>query len=183
MGDNMEKLVLIGFMGSGKTTISRILANRFGFRCIDMDTALEEEAGMTITEIFAAEGEAGFRKRETALLRKYAEEGVSPAGGNGFILSTGGGVVVTPENRPLLKKIGRVYWLRIKPDTVLERLSKDRRRPLLQGGDRREKVEKLMKERTPMYREAADCTIDVDGFSAVHVANLIAKGEGLGRPQ
>ena len=119
-----------------------------------------EQEGRSISQIFAEDGEAGFREIETTILR-----GIGNLSGNGLIISTGGGIVTTPENIPLLKKAGTVVWLRVKPETVIRRLAGDTTRPLLAGDNPEEKVRDLMEKRKDMYAQAADEVIDVDSLS------------------
>lgn len=170
--------ILVGFMGAGKTTVGRALASQLGAGFCDLDQAIEKEAGMSVSEIFAREGEDGFRKRETALLRRLAEE---KKGGDGQITvySTGGGMPVRPENRALLRELGQVIYLKISPDTVMNRLAGDTTRPLLQGDGGRERVEALMALRDPIYEETAHFVVQAEGRSieaiVAEIANMTKK--------
>ena len=137
--------VMIGFMGSGKTTVSRYLSTHYGFTLRDTDSMIELATGKTIGLIFREDGEEAFRDAETALLTRMCQEsgGESMEEGSeapGTIISTGGGIILRKENRDLLRQIGEVIYLRIQPETVLKRLRRDRKRPLLQGSDREKKV-------------------------------------------
>lgn len=148
-------LFLIGYRGSGKTTIARLLGRRLGWPWLDADTLLEERAGRTIREIFAVEGEAGFRDREAAVLRELTEL-------RAHVIATGGGVVLRPENRTLLRR-GRVVWLTASPSVLWERMQSDvttaaRRPDLAQGGIA--EVEQLLAARTPLYAACAERTLD-----------------------
>lgn len=153
MGQN---IILIGFMGAGKTSVGEALAKATGRLLLDTDRMIEAEAGMSISDIFATQGEAVFRGAETAVLEKLlAETGQA-------VISVGGGLPLRPENRVLLSRLGTVVFLRIPPQTVLERLKGDTTRPLLQGEHVEQKVTELMAYRNPLYEEAADRVIDVD---------------------
>lgn len=136
-------------MGSGKTTIGRVVAREFGLGFHDCDHELERLTGASVNLIFDVEGEAGFRKRETALLRKLVRE-------KNLLIATGGGAVVREVNRKLLGRSGLVVWLKTSVDQQLKRLSHDKTRPLLQARDRRARLEKLALERDPLYAAVAD---------------------------
>lgn len=160
-----KNIVLIGFMGSGKTTIGRELHQRLGYPMVDMDHLIEQRAGKPITAIFAEEGETTFRDMETALLAELAA-----ADGPRRIISTGGGVVVRPENRELLHHLGCVVWLQAPVDTILERTGRNRERPLLHTEDPAEKIRNLLAERTPWYRETAHFEVDTKGLDSGEIA-------------
>lgn len=151
-----KAIILIGFMGSGKTTIGIRLSYRLRRTIKDTDKIIEAREGRTISEIFATEGEAYFREQETRLLQEFVEKGYRQ------ILSVGGGTPVKEKNRQLLKKIGIVVYLRIQPQTVYERLKEDHTRPLLQGEDPLGKITNLMEQRKEAYEAGADVIIDVD---------------------
>ena len=153
---NKNNLVLIGFMGSGKTSVGRFFAARHKMTQIDTDQYIEEWQNKRIKDIFAEEGETAFRDLETQALRrlKEAEEGI--------VLSVGGGLPMKEENRPLLKDFGTVVYLKAGVDTLVERLSRDTSRPLLQGGDLRDKITTLMAAREATYMEVADVVIETD---------------------
>ena len=169
-----NNIVLIGFMGSGKSALGRILAKRLSMAHRDMDTIIEETAGKTITEIFADSGEAGFRDMETAVLRNLTGRGEA-----GAIYSTGGGIVVRPENRELLKKLGTVVLLDVSAEEVLRRLSHDTKRPLLQTDDRETRVSELMQARSAAYHEAADLVLDVNGKTKTENVDALIRLLGL----
>lgn len=156
----MKNIVLIGFMGCGKTSVGKALATGTKAQLVDTDEAIVNAEEKSINQIFAESGEKGFREIETTILR-----GIGNLSGNGLIISTGGGIVTTPENIPLLKKAGTVVWLRVKPETVIRRLAGDTTRPLLAGDNPEEKVRDLMEKRKDMYAQAADEVIDVDSLS------------------
>lgn len=163
-----ENIVLIGFMGCGKSTIGRALQQRLGFRLVDMDQVIEERAGRSISRIFGEDGEAAFRDMETALLAELCADG-----SGGRIISTGGGVVGRPGNRALLKELGYVVWLDAPPGVILERTAKSRARPLLETGNPEERVMRLMAERRPFYQESAHLRLDTAGLDCQELATGI----------
>jgi shikimate kinase len=163
-----ENIVLIGFMGCGKSTIGRELQHRLGFPLVDMDQVIEKRAGKPITEIFAQEGEAAFRDMETGLLRELNDPDAPRR-----IISTGGGVVGRQENRELLKQLGYVVWLHAPAAVILERTGKNRCRPLLHSDDPAERIRTLMEERHPLYQETAHLKLDTAGLCGDEVATGI----------
>ncbi len=163
-----RNIVLIGFMGSGKSTVGRVLHKRLGYPLLDMDSVIEQRAGKPITEIFAQQGEAAFRDMETALLEELMERTADRR-----IISTGGGIVVREGNRPLLRKLGYVVWLHAPVEVILERTGKNRDRPLLHTVDPAERVRTLMEERKPWYRETAHLRVDVAGLDCDELASGI----------
>ena len=162
-----QNMILIGFMGAGKTSVGEELAGRFGKTLIDTDRMIEERAGMSISDIFAVQGEETFRRLETEVLEQLISEA------SGETISVGGGLPLREENRKLLKKLGTVIYLRVRPETVLARLKGDTTRPLLQGDDVEEKVNSLLSKRGPIYEMAADRIISVDGRSVEQIADAI----------
>ncbi len=142
------KLFLIGPMGSGKSTLARHLAQRLGWQALDLDREVESRAGCSISELFDEEGEVGFRDREQAALEAIARDP------RPLIVATGGGVVVREANRELLRQMGWTVYLRASVETLLERVGRISGRPLLQEGDPRARLQALMAEREPFYREA-----------------------------
>ena len=160
-------VVLIGFMGAGKTTVGRALSEKLGWPVWDTDELIQQKAGCTVSEIFERHGEACFRKMEQDLLKELAdrkEKGV---------ISTGGGMPVYAANRPLLQEIGPVIYLKVKPETVLFRLKGDHTRPLLQGDGARDRVYELLKEREAAYQDAAGIVLEADEKSAEELAEEI----------
>lgn len=153
----MGNVILIGFMGCGKTTVGLRLSYRLRRTVTDTDKEIEKEEKRTISDIFATDGEAYFRKAETECLRKMIGSTENQ------IISVGGGLPMREENRRLLKKLGQVFYLRATAQTIYERLKDDTTRPLLQGEDPFTKIRTLLQERDPYYREAADVVIAVDG--------------------
>jgi shikimate kinase len=144
-------IYLIGPMGSGKTTIGQRLAKRLCREFLDNDHELQEQTGASVSLIFDLEGEEGFRKRETAMLKQLTAR-------NGIVLATGGGTILAPENRELLSSSGTVVYLRTSVNQQIKRLSRDKTRPLLQSGDRKEKLIRLADERNALYEEVAHIT-------------------------
>lgn len=153
----MENVILIGFMGCGKSTVGLRLSYRLRRTIIDTDKEIEKEEKRTISDIFATDGEAYFRDRETDCLRKLAD-----SAGN-QIISVGGGLPVREENRALLHELGQVFYLRAEGETIYERVKDDTTRPLLQVEDPLTRIKTLIEERDPCYRAAADVVITVDG--------------------
>lgn len=146
-------IVLIGLMGSGKTTVGRIVAQMIGFQIVDTDHLLVETAGNSIPEIFAAEGEAGFRLRESAALR-------SLLGKRGCVIATGGGIITQPRNLSILRHLGYIVWLDADPERLARRTAMNNNRPLLNGEeDPKAKLERLLTERKPLYKSLADLRI------------------------
>lgn len=165
----MENVILIGFMGCGKTTVGLKLSYRLRRTVIDTDKEIEREEKRTISDIFATDGEPCFRDMETACLKRLLESA------DGRIISVGGGLPMREENRALLHELGQVFYLRAKGETIYERLKGDTTRPLLQGNDPLTKIRTLLGERDPYYREAADVVITVDGKSFDQILDEIAE--------
>lgn len=150
----MKTIALIGFMGSGKSTIGPMLAGALGRDFVDLDEVVKSEAGMTVDEIFAAEGEEGWRKRESRALQ-------AALSGSVIVLSCGGGVILDPANRALLEGCLTV-WLTASIETLLKRVGEGEGRPLLDGPELRTTMERLHRARLQIYAEAADITISTD---------------------
>lgn len=165
----MENVILIGFMGCGKTTVGFRLSYRLRRTVIDTDKEIEKEEQRTISDIFAADGEAYFRDRETACLRKLAGSAYNQ------IISVGGGLPLREENRELLHELGQVFYLRATGETIYERVKEDTTRPLLRGGDPLTKIRTLLEERDPYYMAAADVVVTVDGKSFSEILDEIEK--------
>jgi shikimate kinase len=164
-----SNLILVGPMGAGKTSIGKRLAQRLQLRFVDADVALESHTGASVNLIFELEGEQGFRQRERALLQQLCE-------GDGQLIATGGGAVLDPENRRLLARSGFVLYLRVDVDRQLQRLQRDRSRPLLRAPDRRERLQAMAAQREPLYREIADLSYDSEHDSVGHaVDSLLAQ--------
>lgn len=169
-----NNVVLIGFMGSGKTSVGLRLSYRLRRPVEDTDKLIERREGCSISHIFAAKGEAYFRDLETALLRELADREYS------YIYSAGGGTPVRECNRELLKRIGTVIYLRVRPETVYERLKGDRNRPLLQCENPRERIRELLESRREAYESAADVILDADNMTLEDIVETIAgKAEAI----
>lgn len=164
-----KNLILIGFMGSGKTSVGVKLSYRLRMRVEDTDKLIEQREGKTIREIFAAEGEAYFRQCETELLAELAEKSRK------VIYSVGGGTPIREENRAYLKKLGTVVYLRISPEGVYERLKEDTTRPLLQCENPLDRIRELMASRKDAYEACADIIIDVEELDMESVLAEICK--------
>lgn len=163
----MGNVILIGFMGCGKTTVGLKLSYRLRRSVIDTDKEIEREEKRAISDIFAEDGEAYFRDRETACIKKLLENTSEQ------IISVGGGLPLREENRKLLHELGQVFYLRAEGETIYERLKDDATRPLLQGDDPQTKIRTLLQEREPYYRAAADVVIAVDGKSFQEILDEI----------
>lgn len=150
-------IILTGFMGSGKSTLGIRLSYRMKQPYIDTDKYIERKTGRTISEIFETDGEAAFRRMETEALTDLISDST-----HDHVIATGGGMPMNEANHDLLKRLGVVVWLRIRPETVLERLANDTNRPLLQREDREQVIRDLMAERAPMYEKCSDVIVDVD---------------------
>jgi shikimate kinase len=159
-------LVLVGMMGSGKSSVGGRVARRLGWRHVDVDKRIERTAGRTIPEIFSADGEAGFRAIEHDVLEKLLR---LPGR---TVLSTGGGAVLSPDNRALMRDRGTVVWLRARPETLVARVGKGSGRPLL-AGDPADAVRRLDAERRTAYDGAAHVVVDVDERTADQVADAV----------
>ncbi len=159
-------LVLVGPMGAGKTSIGKRLAVRLGLAFVDCDHRLEEVTGAPVPLIFECEGEAGFRTRETALIAELMR-------GQGQLVATGGGAVLAEENRKRLRERGFVVHLQVSVSQQIERLARDRSRPLLAVGDKRARLESLAAERGPIYQSVADLAFDADGLTVAIAAERL----------
>lgn len=154
-------------MGAGKTTVGKIIAKNLGKTFIDSDHVIEQRTGVKIPTIFELEGEAGFRKRETAAIEELTQL-------DNMVLATGGGAILAEENRAFLKKHGFVIYLRANVNDLFTRTRNDKNRPLLQQGNPKEKLEQLYHQRNPLYTETANLIIDTGNQP---VANIIHKIE------
>ena len=160
-------IYLIGPSGVGKSTVGRILAQIMRLQFVDLDNEIEKHAGKTIVEIFDEVGESGFRELETEALLRFANS-------NCMIVSTGGGAIVREENRKILRG-GIVVYLHATPQFLERRTRRNKHRPLLNNGDPKETIARLMKEREPLYREEADIIIYADRANAKAVAKQIER--------
>lgn len=166
----MGNVILIGFMGCGKSSVAVKLSYRLKQAMTDTDSLIEKRQGKTIAEIFAQDGEDAFRKMETEVLMGLKETAKNQ------VISVGGGVPVREENRILMKEIGKVVYLRAKPETLYERVKDDTGRPLLQCSDPQEKIRTLLEERKEAYEAAADLIVDVDDKNFGQILYEIERG-------
>jgi shikimate kinase len=170
MGGQMDKnIVLIGFMGSGKTTIGRNLSQALDMEFIDMDHQIEKQEDKTIRELFQLDGESGFRRLETEFLK-------TRMGDKNIILSTGGGVILKEENRDLLSRLGIVVLLHADIEHIIKNIRDDearKNRPLLQEKDYIGKIKSLYQEREELYLNAADLIVRTSGRKVVELAEEI----------
>ena len=145
-------LFFVGPMGAGKSTFGKRVAEAFALPFFDLDHEIQAQCGADIALIFDIEGESGFRRRESAMLAEFAAR-------DGIVLATGGGAILAAANRRCLHERGFVVFLETTVDEQLERLARDRKRPLLAAPDRRERLEQLAAQRDTLYREIADLTV------------------------
>jgi len=151
-----HNIILIGFMGAGKTTIGRRLSYVVKQPFLDMDQYIETKEGREIKQIFEKEGEASFRRIETESLEKIKNDRTN------YVISTGGGLPIQVDNQKILSEMGLVFYLRVQPETIFERLQEDTKRPLLQVDDPEKKIREMLEQRNPIYEQLADYIIDVD---------------------
>ncbi|WP_219932692.1 shikimate kinase AroK [Microbulbifer sp. YPW1] len=163
-----QPIFLVGPMGAGKSTIGKLLAAQLGLPFADSDKVLEDRTGADIPWIFDVEGEAGFRRRESEVLADLCN-------GQPQVVATGGGIVLLPENRALLKAQGFVVYLRASLDQLVERTSKNSNRPLLQVSDPRSKLREILQQREAFYAEVADLVCDTDDCTPRQASNLVSE--------
>jgi shikimate kinase len=164
----VRNIFLIGPMGAGKSTIGRALAKELKLEFYDSDEVIEKRAGADIAWIFDVEGEEGFRKREQKVIEELTQK-------NNIVLATGGGVIMTPENRVALAGRGTVIYLRTSLQQQFERTKRDTKRPQLQTDDLEGRLEFLRDEREPFYEDLADISFETDKLTVKAVANNIIK--------
>lgn len=161
-------IVLIGFMGTGKSTVSELLKRRFAMEVVEMDQIIEERQGMSISDIFATYGEEYFRDLETNLLIEMQSQ-------KNMVISCGGGVPMRERNVVEMKKNGRVVLLTAKPETILNRVKNNHNRPLLEGNKNVDFIADLMEKRREKYQTAADIVIETDGKSGMEICEELVK--------
>lgn len=165
----MSHLILVGFMGAGKTRVGEALAARLRMPFIDTDERVEERAGMSVPEIFAERGEESFRAQESSVISGLSEDEPS-------VVSCGGGAVLRKGNLDALRRLGSVFYLKVAPREALRRVGGDAGRPLLAGENGRlERVEGLMEEREPFYLEAADHVVETGDRGIDEIAEEIER--------
>ena len=165
----MKHVILIGFMGSGKSTVGFRLSYKLKKCLIDTDKLIEEREKMRISEMFATKGEGYFRQKETECLNSLFHELGSR------VISLGGGTPIREVNREIIKNLGKVIYLQASPDTIYQRVKHDTSRPLLQCENPKEKIEALLAERNPIYESVADIIIHVDGKEMKDVVQEIVE--------
>jgi shikimate kinase len=171
---HFHNVALVGFMGTGKSTVGNVLASMLHLRFVDTDALIEQRAGKRITDIFAADGEARFREIESEIVRELEVT-------RGCVISTGGGVVMNPANMESLKKHALVVCLWASPEAILLRVGHQTHRPLLQGADRLDKIKALLAKREPFYRQA-DVLLNCEQRSPREVAQHVAHQFRLEQP-
>ena len=169
METTSKNIVLVGPMGSGKTTVGRRLAHKLNKDFFDTDQEIIDKTGVTIDHIFDIEGEKGFRERESKILENLCQM-------SNIILATGGGIVILPKNRKILKNAGLVVYLSSSVDQLLRRTAKSKTRPLLENStDRKKTITELAEARDVYYREVASFVVDTTGKKLHEVINLIIR--------
>ena len=164
-----KNIVLVGPMGSGKTTVGRRLAYELNQDFFDTDHEIIDKTGVTIDHIFDIEGEEGFRKRESKILENLCQM-------SNIILATGGGIVILPKNRKILRNTGLVVYLSSSVDQLLWRTAKSKARPLLENStDRKKTITELVEARDVYYREVASIVVDTTGKKLHEVINIIIR--------
>ena len=166
-----NNIILIGYMGCGKTTIGKALAKKMGRCMIDTDEYIVNKEGMSIPEIFAQKGEDYFRALETSVLETLCAETKDT------IIASGGGLPLREENQVLLKKLGKVFYLKASEETTYERVKGDTNRPLLQVEDPKKKIHEMLEQRMPIYEKAANYTLSTDDKSVEAVVKEIIKNK------
>lgn len=161
-----DNLYLVGLMGAGKTTVGRLLARHYGCIFRDSDHEIEARTGVKIPVIFEIEGEAGFRKREEAVIAELTAM-------SGIVLATGGGAILSPVTRDNLRNRGVVIYLRGTPEHLHERTRHDRNRPLLQTENPLDRLRELYQQRDPLYREVADIVVDTGRQSVSGMTRML----------
>jgi shikimate kinase len=165
MTADKRNLILCGFMATGKSSVGKQLAQLVGYDFVDMDASIEAEEGISIPQIFAQQGEAAFRALESKMVERISNR-------QRCVIATGGGTIVNPLNLAKLKSCGALVNLYADIDTILARAGSGEDRPMLQQGDRRERIRSLMEQRAPAYAQA-DLTVDTSSLTVEDVAREI----------
>ena len=156
-----DNIVLVGFMGTGKTTVGKLLASRLGMKFVDMDEILEQRAGKTVSRIFAEDGEDHFRKMERNLVKELSKR-------RGLVIAAGGGIVLNGENIRDYAGSGLVVCLSASPETILKRVSTESHRPLLEQGPKADRIKDLLASRRKLYA-AIPCQVATDALTPEQV--------------
>lgn len=168
-----ENVVLIGFMGSGKSTVGKLLAEKLDNRFVDTDAVIEKKVGCSISELFETKGEEYFRDLESKVLKGLAKKSER------FVIATGGGMPVRPANREAMRSLGTVVYLKANAETIAEHLQGDTTRPLLQTANKEETIRERLADREPIYAEVAHRVVTVDGRAADEIVRHIVEGVAL----
>lgn len=161
-------VILIGFMGCGKTTVGQLLARQLGFQFIDTDQLIVKKARRTIPLIFEQEGETGFRAIESGILDDLVTT-------DRAVIATGGGIITVAENLPKLRQLGLVIWLNPPEEVLFQRITRNHDRPLVRTGNPRQTVHDLLAARRPLYTSAADLDVDVSDVTPDEAAYGLAE--------
>lgn len=164
----MKNIFLIGYMGTGKSTVAAYMAKQYGMEVMEMDQMIVEQEGMSISDIFAKHGENYFRDVETKLLVEIQTQ-------DNKVVSCGGGVVLREQNVEEMRKGGHIVLLSAKAETILERVKDDNSRPLLQGNKNIAFINDMLEQRRPKYESAADVVIQTDGKQVADICNEISE--------
>lgn len=162
----MSNIFLIGFMGTGKSTIAEALKRKYDMQIVDMDAEIEKEQQMAISDIFATKGEEYFRDLETQLIKDLQKK-------DNVVVSCGGGAVLREENVTEMRKSGKVVLLNATPETILQRVKNSHNRPLLEGNKNVDFIRELMSKREDKYNSAADVTVSVDNRAVGEIADEV----------
>lgn len=163
-----RNIVLIGFMGSGKSKVGKLVARKLKMKFVDTDAEIEKREGKTIPQIFCDSGEPYFRRREADIIKEAARQ-------ENTVISAGGGAVLLKQNMSRLKKSGVIAWLKANPETIVKRVGASKNRPLLLCEDKGTAVKNLLRKRLPYYRLAQDVSVQTDGRTAGQVAEEIIR--------
>lgn len=167
-----NNVILTGFMGTGKSSVGRRVAESLGFAFVDTDQIVVELAGKPIPRIFAEDGEDRFREWETEALRSCANR-------ERQVIATGGGIVTQPRNHPILREAGYVFWLKASPEAVLQRVARNRERPLLQTADPLATIRELLDSRIELYRACADEEVNTTELTLEEAAHGITESASV----
>jgi shikimate kinase len=170
-----RNLVLVGFMGSGKSSVGREIARRWGYRFLDTDSVIRRNLGKTISDIFESSGEPFFRAQETVALQELQLSFDA-------VIATGGGIVLEPRNRALLRSLGFVVWLTATEEVIWKRVSRNQNRPLLKTDNPRAKITTLLSVRNRLYGSVADITVETSGLTHQQVADQVVDAVTLWSP-